>query len=188
VQTSIFPVLSQRVWGRACARSKASCGVMVRGDLSAAARSRKVKSFRPKLAARPQRTCKKQMKLSKPRKKGRKQKYVRKRPPPTTSTERWRQKRERDRLKNGRIKISNTLSLERYLQRQREAAEAQVPECPICLENLDDASPALACGHQFHAACMQEVAAAAWAGGSAKRTRCGTLVPCPLCRAQSCIS
>ncbi len=55
------------------------------------------------------------------------------------------------------------------------------PECPICLEDLDDA-PALACGHQFHAACVQELAAAA----SGRRTRGrGTAVLCPLCRAQS---
>ena len=55
------------------------------------------------------------------------------------------------------------------------------PQCPICLEDLDDA-PALACGHQFHAACVQELAAAA----SRRRTRGrGTAVLCPLCRAQS---
>ena len=55
------------------------------------------------------------------------------------------------------------------------------PQCPICLEDLDDA-PALACGHQFHAACVQELAAAA----SGRRTRGrGTAVLCPLCRAQS---
>ena len=51
------------------------------------------------------------------------------------------------------------------------------PECAICLDLLDDASPALACGHRFHAACVNELAA------------CGdgnsTLVECPLCREQS---
>ena len=55
------------------------------------------------------------------------------------------------------------------------------PQCPICWEDLDDA-PALACGHRFHAACVQELAAAA----SSRRTRGrGTAVLCPLCRAQS---
>ena len=64
-------------------------------------------------------------------------------------------------------------------KRQRAPAP---PECPICLEELDDTSPALACGHQFHAACVQELAAAA----SSRRTRGrGTAVLCPLCRAQS---
>ena len=59
------------------------------------------------------------------------------------------------------------------------------PECPICLEALDDASPALACRHPFHAACVQELVAKAWADG-AKRTRGrGTAVLCPLCREQS---
>ena len=58
-------------------------------------------------------------------------------------------------------------------------------ECPICLENLDDASPALVCDHRFHAACVQELVAKAWADG-AKRTRGrGTAVECPLCRGQS---
>ena len=57
--------------------------------------------------------------------------------------------------------------------------------CPICLENLDDASPALACDHRFHAACVKELVATAWADG-AKRTRGrGTAVQCPLCRGQS---
>ncbi len=58
------------------------------------------------------------------------------------------------------------------------------PPCPICLEDLD-ASPALACGHRIHEACMRQLAATAWADG-AKRTRArGTAVPCPLCREQS---
>ena len=63
-----------------------------------------------------------------------------------------------------------------------ENSSAPAPlQCPICLEDLDDA-PALACGHQFHAACVQELAAAA----SRRRTRGrGTAVQCPLCRAQS---
>ena len=63
-----------------------------------------------------------------------------------------------------------------------ENSSAPAPlQCTICLEDLDDA-PALACGHQFHAACVQELAAAA----SSRRTRGrGTAVLCPLCRAQS---
>ncbi len=66
-----------------------------------------------------------------------------------------------------------------------EASEAQVAECPICLEELDEASPALACGHQFHEACVRQLVAKAWADG-AKRTRGrGTVVPCPCCRGQS---
>ena len=73
-------------------------------------------------------------------------------------------------------------------KRRTAAAAAKRPpsppppdECPICLEDLDDA-PALACGHQFKAACVQELAAAA----SSRRTRGrGTAVQCPLCRAQS---
>ena len=58
------------------------------------------------------------------------------------------------------------------------------PPCPICLEALD-ASPALACGHRIHEACVRQLAATAWADG-AKRTRGrGTAVQCPLCRGQS---
>ena len=56
--------------------------------------------------------------------------------------------------------------------------------CPICLEDLDDA-PALACGHQFHAACVQELAATAWTNGARRSRDRGTAVLCPLCRAQS---
>ena len=56
--------------------------------------------------------------------------------------------------------------------------------CPICLEDLDDAT-ALACGHQFHAACVQELAATAWANGARRSRDRGTAVLCPLCRAQS---
>jgi len=57
--------------------------------------------------------------------------------------------------------------------------------CPICLENLDDASPALACDHRFHATCVKELVATAWAEG-AKRTRGrGKAVLCPCCRGQS---
>ena len=70
-------------------------------------------------------------------------------------------------------------------QVDEEASGAQVAECPICLEELDDASPLLACDHRFHAACLQELAAAAWAGGAARTRARGTAVLCPCCRGQS---
>ena len=69
--------------------------------------------------------------------------------------------------------------------RRPEAPPAAAEACAICLEDLDDASPALACGHKFHAACMRELAGAAWGDGKAPRTRRGTHVRCPLCREQS---
>ena len=76
-------------------------------------------------------------------------------------------------------------------KRRTAAAAAKRPpsppppdECPICLEDLDDA-PALACGHQFHAACVQELAATAWANGARRSRDRGTAVLCPLCREQS---
>ena len=71
------------------------------------------------------------------------------------------------------------------LPRRPEAPPAAAEACAICLEDLDDASPALACGHKFHAACMRELADAAWGDGNAPRTRRGTHVRCPLCREQS---
>ena len=66
-----------------------------------------------------------------------------------------------------------------------EASGVQAPECPICLEKLDDASPSLACDHRFHAACLQELAATAWAEGAARTRARGTAVLCPCCRGQS---
>ena len=66
-----------------------------------------------------------------------------------------------------------------------EASRAQVDECPICLEELDDASPLLACDHRFHAVCLQELAATAWAEGAARTRARGTAVLCPCCRGQS---
>ena len=83
--------------------------------------------------------------------------------------------------------------IDRQARQARQLALAQATlrptaeptrRCPICLEDLDDA-PALACGHQFHAACMQELAAAAWADGATRTRSRGTAVLCPLCRAQS---
>ena len=70
-------------------------------------------------------------------------------------------------------------------QVDEEASGAQVAECPICLEELDDASPSLACDHRFHAACLQELVAKAWADGAARTRARGTAVLCPCCRGQS---
>ena len=69
-------------------------------------------------------------------------------------------------------------------RRRPETPPAAAEECAICLEDLDDASPALACGHKFHAACMRQLAEAAWGDGNAPRTRGGTHVRCPLCQKQ----
>jgi len=83
-----------------------------------------------------------------------------------------------------RCHLDNVTSLLQRGEKKKASKRARAPappQCPICLEDLDDA-PALACGHQFHAACVQELAAAA----SSRRTRGrGTAVQCPLCRAQS---
>ena len=83
-----------------------------------------------------------------------------------------------------RCHLDNVTSLLQREEKKKASKRKRVPappQCPICLEDLDDA-PALACGHQFHAACVQELAAAA----SSRRTRGrGTAVLCPLCRAQS---
>ena len=70
-------------------------------------------------------------------------------------------------------------------RRRPETPPAAADECAICLEDLDDASPALACGHKFHAACMRQLADAAWGDGNAPRTRGGTHVRCPLCQKQT---
>ena len=69
-------------------------------------------------------------------------------------------------------------------RRRPETPPAAAEECAICLEDLDDASPALACGHKFHEACMRKLADAAWGEGNAPRTRRGTHVRCPLCQKQ----
>ena len=83
--------------------------------------------------------------------------------------------------------------IDRQARQARQLALAQATlrptaeptrRCPICLEDLDDA-PALACGHQFHAACVQELAATAWANGATRTRGRGTAVLCPLCREQS---
>ena len=53
------------------------------------------------------------------------------------------------------------------------------------VEELDDASPSLACDHRLHAVCLQELAATAWAEGAARTRARGTAVLCPCCRGQS---
>ena len=53
--------------------------------------------------------------------------------------------------------------------------------CPICLEDLDAASPVLPCGHRCHASCLGQLAEAnGWAA-----TRRGTVIPCPSCRQEA---
>ena len=91
---------------------------------------------------------------------------------------------------NARIKLAKLLKrAEKFaaaaVAKDAEASGAQVAECPICLEELDNASPLLACDHRFHAACLQELAAAAWANGAARTRARGTAVLCPCCRGQS---
>ena len=54
-------------------------------------------------------------------------------------------------------------------------------KCPICLENLDAASPVLPCGHRCHASCLGQLAKA---NGSAP-TRRGAVIACPSCRQES---
>ena len=86
-----------------------------------------------------------------------------------------------------RCHLDNVTSLLQREEKKKASKRARAPapaQCPICQEDLDDA-PALACGHQFHAACVQELAAAAWADGARRSRDRGTAVLCPLCRAQS---
>ena len=54
-------------------------------------------------------------------------------------------------------------------------------ECPICLDDLDESSPALGCGHRCHAHCLGQLAHAL---GSTP-TRRGTKLSCPTCRRES---
>ena len=54
-------------------------------------------------------------------------------------------------------------------------------ECPICLDDLDESSPTLACGHSCHAHCLGQLAHAL---GSTP-TRRGTKLTCPTCRRES---
>ena len=97
-----------------------------------------------------------------------------------------REKRTRAWKKTGGLlKIYRCLGeYENELVKNRYVTQVAPPQCPICREDLDDAS-ALACGHQFHAACVQELAATAWANGARRSRDRGTAVLCPLCREQS---
>ena len=86
-----------------------------------------------------------------------------------------------------RCHLDNVTSFLQRVEKKKASKRVRAPappQCPICLEDLDDA-PALACGHQFHAACVQELAATAWANGARRSRDRGTAVLCPLCRAQS---
>ena len=69
---------------------------------------------------------------------------------------------------------------------QKQPDEA--PCCPICLEPLDAAAPALGkCGHRIHADCLfgaGKLVSHAWAD-NAPSTRRGQQVECPTCRQHS---
>ena len=54
-------------------------------------------------------------------------------------------------------------------------------KCPICLEDLDAASPVLSCGHRFHESCLGQLADA----NGSTATRRGTAIACPSCRQKS---
>jgi len=107
---------------------------------------------------------------------------------PPRRTKRFKQINWDEVIRAEALAEAQRLELERAAaspQVDEEASGAQVAECPICLEKLDDASPALACDHRFHAACLQELAATAWAEGAARTRARGTAVLCPCCRGQS---
>ena len=53
--------------------------------------------------------------------------------------------------------------------------------CPICLDDLDESSPALGCGHRCHASCLGQLAHQL---GSTP-TRRGVKISCPTCRRES---
>ena len=78
-------------------------------------------------------------------------------------------------------------------KKKRARVEAPAAEpCPICLEPLDAAAPALsACGHRIHADCLAgadgSLVSHAWAD-SKTRTRKGQKVLCPTCRTLSWVA
>ena len=78
-------------------------------------------------------------------------------------------------------------------KKKRARVEAPAAEpCPICLEPLDAAAPALsACGHRIHADCLAgadgSLVSHAWAD-SKTRTRKGQKVLCPTCRTPSWVA
>jgi hypothetical protein len=69
-----------------------------------------------------------------------------------------------------------------------EKAPPRGDACPVCLEDLGDGATALDCGHRIHSSCLEELKSNAWADGSAAtRTRRGTRLTCPCCRAPSLV-
>ena len=97
-------------------------------------------------------------------------------------------KRAAARANDARIKLAKLLKRAEKFAAAAVAKDAEasgVAECPICLEELDNASPALACGHRFHEACVRQLVATAWAEGAARTRARGTAVLCPCCRGQS---
>ena len=74
-------------------------------------------------------------------------------------------------------------------QRLNKFAPPRVDErCPICLEDVGE-GVTLDCKHMIHASCLEEYCANVWAGGTAAtRTRRGTQLTCPICRAPSRIA
>jgi hypothetical protein len=70
-----------------------------------------------------------------------------------------------------------------------EQASPRVDSCPVCLEDLGDDATVLDCGHQIHETCLEEYSKNAWADGTAAtRTRRGTRLTCPCCRAPSLVA
>ena len=64
---------------------------------------------------------------------------------------------------------------------QRICRRLAMDNCPICLDDLDAASPVLPCGHRCHASCLGQLAEAT--GNAA--TRRGAVIACPSCRQES---
>ena len=56
-------------------------------------------------------------------------------------------------------------------------------QCSICLEGLDN-DVTLACGHRFHAACLNDWVRERANSRGAMTNREGYLVTCPLCNKQ----
>ncbi|KAK7254172.1 hypothetical protein SO694_00008437 [Aureococcus anophagefferens] len=81
------------------------------------------------------------------------------------------------------------------LQAQNVALRAQVEELQAQVASLQqendlgDGATALDCGHRIHASCLEEYSKNAWADGTAAtRTRRGTRLTCPCCRAPSLVA
>ena len=82
-------------------------------------------------------------------------------------------------------KRPRTTSIEEPRPTNTKAPQKPMPSpCPICLEDMASSATTLECGHRLHAACLKEMTASSWAEGTAsKRTRRGTQLSCPMCRA-----